>query len=365
MSVATPDRDSLRAIVELEEALAADLRRRPEVDGAILDWLDGGRQWSAAVWNTAERQGAAALTASAVERGLALAQRPVFVCGAHRSGTTLVRDLLDGHTALAVLPAEGTFYTSLEKRLAALPGQEQAAEMGQVWLRRLANPNNQEPFWLLGRSTGEGSPYVDFAREMLAWWAVLQSRANGERSLWPLTAVALAYAATRRNGGTPQMWVEKTPTNERFLARLWREYPAAKVIHVVRDPQAALASHKALLGGFSPPSRGTAAIFRNLARSYRIAAEQSRLASPKRYLLIRYEDLVADTGQAARRIAAFLGIEPLPSLMQPSVAGMPATRNTSFPTGISEGILTPIDRACLKLVLGRNAARLGYPVDPR
>ena len=365
MSAAAPEPDSLRAVVELEEALAADLRARPEVGGSDLEWLDTARKWSAAVWNTAQQQGEAPFTAAAIERGLALAQRPVFICGAHRSGTTLVRDLLDGHPALAVLPAEGTFYTNFEKRLAGLSGKEQAGEMGQVWLRRLANPNNQAPFWLLGRSTEQGSPYIDFARELQAWWAVLQSRANGERSLWPLTAVALAWAAMRRNGGIPRMWVEKTPTNERFLARLWREYPAAKVIHVVRDPEAALASHKALLGGFSPTSRSTAAIFRNLARSYRVAAEQGMQASPERYLLIRYEDLVADTQQVAQRMAKFLGIEPLATLLEPTVAGMPATRNTSFPTGKPAGVLTSIDRACLKLVVGRNATKLGYRVDGR
>jgi hypothetical protein len=364
MSAAALEPESLRAILELEEAVAADLRRRPEADGTNLEWLDTAREWSAAVWLMSQRLGAAPLSAVVIERGLARAQRPVFVCGAHRSGTTLVRDLLDGHPALAVLPAEGTFYTHFEKRLAGLPSQEQAAEIGQVWLRRLANPNNQEPFWLLGRSTEQGSPYVEFARELQAWWALLQSRADGAGSLWPLTAVALAWAAMRPNGDIPRMWVEKTPTNERFLARLWREFPAAKVIHVVRDPQAALASHKALLGGFSP-SRSTAAIFRNLARSYRIAAEQSRQASPERYLLIQYEDLVADTQQVAQRMAAFLGIELLPTLLEPTVAGMPATRNTSFAAGKGAGVLTSIDRACLRLVLGRNAAKLGYPADRR
>src|SRR5262245_11380068 len=38
--------------------------------------------------------------------------RPVFICGHHRSGTTLLQNLLDGHPQLLSLPSEGTYFSS-------------------------------------------------------------------------------------------------------------------------------------------------------------------------------------------------------------------------------------------------------------
>ena len=69
-------------IVELEEALNRCLLE-PRLDPT---WLDIGRQWSAAVWERADTLGPAPLPPEQIERGIALATRPVFVCGTHRSG---------------------------------------------------------------------------------------------------------------------------------------------------------------------------------------------------------------------------------------------------------------------------------------
>jgi hypothetical protein len=126
-------------IVALEAALDERLGDHAAIWRSSEPWLDLARQWSAAVWARADDLGPAVLPPDAVERGLALAACPVLVCGAHRSGTTLTRNLLDGHPALAVLPAEGSFYTSLERRLARLAERERAAEMGRV----LAAPAGQ------------------------------------------------------------------------------------------------------------------------------------------------------------------------------------------------------------------------------
>src|SRR5688572_8629213 len=171
MSPARPEMSaigSFGAILELEEALAAFLRDPRPGDHKNPARLDIARRWSVAIWKAAECRGSPQLMPATIARGLELAQRPVFICGTHRSGTTLLRNLLDGHSALAVLPAEGCFYTNLERRLAGLSCRERAAEMGQEWIRRMANPTNQVPFWLLGRSTAQSSPYVEFARQVQA-----------------------------------------------------------------------------------------------------------------------------------------------------------------------------------------------------
>jgi len=351
------------SIVALEAALDRLLLEAPVGEPFDPSVLDCARQWSAAVWGSAVALGPAPLSPAAIERGLTLAARPVFICGTHRSGTTLLANLLDGHPALAVLPAEGTFYTHLERRLAGLGPREQAKEMGQEWLRRLANPSNQPPYWVLGRSTSQASPYVEFVRRFAAWWPVLVAPRSANRSLAPLVAVALAWAS-RAGDALPaetERWVEKTPTNERHLARLLAEFPEAKVVHVVRRPEDALVSHKAALGTQWRAGREALAIYRNLARSLRVAHAQSRAPSDC-YLLVRYEDLVTRPDEMSRRLAGFLGIAALPSLQQPTVAAMPVRANSSFASdrARSEHALTPLERAILKLTCGTAAAGLGY-----
>src|SRR3569623_2060465 len=108
-------------ILDLERQLDSLLSRPRVTNGTVRAIPEASGRWSAAVWKEAQRDGPIDLTDLEISRGLEVAHRPVFVFGAYRSGTTLVRDLLDGHPALAVLPSEGTFFTSLAQRLRRLP----------------------------------------------------------------------------------------------------------------------------------------------------------------------------------------------------------------------------------------------------
>ena len=334
------------------------------------------RRWSDTVWAAAEAEGPMELDRELISRGLDLSRRPVFICGAHRSGTTLVRDLLDAHPALSVLPAEGTFFTNLERHLERLPRRQQLAFIGGEWLRRLANPIHKEPYWLLGRSSEGGSPYVTFARCLMAWWPIASAQIGRTASSWPLTAVALAHAQCSCGLGsdsTLRYWVEKTPGNERFLSRLRAEFPGARIIHAVRHPFAVFASHAraARNAGERPVRAGPIAA--QLLRSYRVAAAQSTHAADASYLLVRYEDLLESPSRTVARLTEFLGIEPLAILTRPTVAGKPAASNSSFRKDMVPGrieaaapdwrqVLDPADRARLAAVLGSSATALGYDI---
>lgn len=342
--------------------------------------MDGAAtRWSDAVWAAAEAAGPMELDPELVSRGLTLARQPVFVCGAHRSGTTLVRDLLDAHPALAVLPSEGTFFTNLEKRLERLMPGQRLAFLGGEWLRRLANPIHQEPYWLLGRSAGEWSPYVSFARCLMAWWPIARAHIGLTASSWPLTAVALAYAQCGCGLGSDSQlryWVEKTPDNERFLPRLRTEFPGARIIHVVRHPFAVLASHARDARNAGERPVRVAPIAAQLRHSYRVATAHSSHDASAPYLLVRYEDLLASPSRTVERLAEFLGIAPLPILTRPTVAGVPAASNSSFRIDMLPGSIAAaapdwrelLDRPArgrFAAMLGGSAARLGYDLGSR
>lgn len=375
----------LTNILALERLFDDQLPETRLAGGPGADLLAAGKKWSEATWVAAESRGPLVPGADAVERGLELGRRPVFVCGVHRSGTTLVRDLLDAHPALTVLPSEGTFFTSLQAQLERLPRGRALPFFGREWLRRLANPINQPPYWLLGQSAENGSPYVVFARVLMGWWPVVEQRLGREVSSWPLLAVALAYASSGSAGGhtessaagrriPPEVtrWVEKTPTNERFLDRLWRECPTAKVVHVVRDPEAVFASRKRMEEQATGSFRNAPQVLRDLALSYRVAADRPAGDAARRYLLLKYEALIDRPAEVVGQLATFLEIEPLPILLRPTVAGVPSPSNTSFGMGTERGrilsdakqtrpdVLTRSDRVRVAAAVGDHAAALGY-----
>lgn len=361
------------SIVHLERQLDRCLSR-PRVAGDDARALPAAAaRWSAHVWAVASAAGPVELGMDEVARGFDVASRPVFICGAHRSGTTLVRDMLDYHPALAVLPAEGTFFTNLKSRLQRQPRTHWLQSIGCEWLCRLANPIHQHPYWLLGASARDRSPYVDFARALMAWWPLTERRMSHMVSSWPLVSVALAYAhCTNGFGASSQLqrWVEKTPTNERFLKRLRSEFPDCKLIHVVRHPFAVYASHKYEKQQCGRVFRNAHRVIRDLGLSYRVAQEHRDHRSD-RYLLIRYEELLENTQTMVEGLAAFLHIQPLPILMQPTAAGLPVPSNSSFTTEAVPGCLhsahdrwtttlTPSDRERLTAVVGESATSLGY-----
>jgi hypothetical protein len=364
-------------ILALEEQLDRQLQRPRVTD------LDAVRKaataWSLAVWSLAESAGPPILTAIEIERAFAVASRPVFVFGVHRSGTTLVRDLLDHHPALSVLPAEGTMLTNFVWHLKQLRADDWQRFLGCEWLRRLANPINQQPYWLLGRSSAEGSPYVDFARALMAWWPLVETRLGPRTTSWPLVAIALAYAHCTtgfRSASPLQRWVEKTPTNERFLARLMAEFPEAKLLHVVRHPHAVYASSRQATRNSGRPPSDENRILHQMRLSYREAARRSVQPASGSYLLVRYEDLLEDTAGSVHRMSSFLGIQALPVMMQPTANGIPTPSNSSFdshevagrlnrrPADGASRALTRRDRERLSAMVADDAGKLGYPLAP-
>ena len=354
----------LSKVLDAEHKLDALLPSRPLETNPPGDLVTAAIAWSAAVWAEADKLGPLAITKQQTGQGLTLARHPVYICGVHRSGTTLLRNLLDGHPGLVVLPSEGTFYTVLESKLRALPQNEQMSFLGSEWIRRLANPINQPPYWLLGRSTGSSSPYVDFARYLMTWWKILDHKKDRQA---PHIAVVLAYA-TCTGSLHAKLWVDKTPANERFLNRIWKEVPEAKIIQMIREPVATLNSRKMM-----EPSLVMRNALLDMRMSFRAALKQSRVNNAN-YILVRYENLCAEPQAVLEKLCLFMNIPITASLNEPTVAGIPVKANSTFANMAPPGqILKPhqhpqtgaigaAEYRLLAAYIGRPAKKLNYPV---
>ena len=234
-------------------------------------------------------------------------ERPIFVVGHRKTGTTLVQELLDGHAQLAVLPGESNHFNTFLSQFGRMP-ERIPAEAQRWWLLRLVTPSGIPPFWALGK---EPDSYAAFTARLLGLAA-----ANPGRDVLGMAAVALV-------NGDRTAWVEKTPGHEHRVEQILEAYPEARFVHVVRDPRSVAAAIVRL-----DRATGQRTDIVDVGLTIRRSFEAARPG--ERYLVVRYEDLVGEPQVVMRRVAGFAGIDWSESLLTPTVGGMPATSNSAW-----------------------------------
>jgi hypothetical protein len=350
----------------MEAAIAARLpgaggaSARPELLAKLADY-------SSVAVREARELGAILPSADECDAALSWLLRPVFICGHQRSGTTLLQNLLDGHPRLLLLPSEGTYFTSFAHVARAAPSEIALDRFAEEWIARLVDPNF-EPHFRLGKSDSSRNPAVDFARAVFGWHAALRTRV--EPRLAALLAVAAAFKTTAAPQSSPTFWVEKTPQNERYAAR-FAALGRARFIQLVRDPRATFASlariyRSADIGAFDAAEHARA-----IGRSLRLASVNARRLAG-RYLVVRYEDLIARPTDEIERVQGFLEIPANPTLLVPTAGGHAVRTNSSFGAGAagaidgarSAPVLSPEHLDLLGAHAGGAARALGYDLPP-
>lgn len=178
---------------------------------------------------------------------------PIFIVGCQRSGTTVLRLMLDSHPAIACGP-ETRFLRDFER----ITGSE--------W-HRIERFGFPREYWYAKAADYFGS----FQAE---------------------------YAASRGK----RRWADKSPLYALILDYVWNVFPDAQVIHIVRDVRDVTASHRSAFGYRS--ALGAPRKWQRYIREVRRAASS---AGEARYHEVRYERLVADPEAALREILGFLG----------------------------------------------------------
>jgi hypothetical protein len=308
-------------------------------------------------------------TPAETAQALCWLRRPIFICGHHRSGTTLLQQLLDWHSQLVVLPSEGTYFSSFHYVARTHPAPREVDRYIGDWIARLVDPN-YPPHFKLGRSGPHGCPSVRFARRMLEWQAALLRTPSSLGRLSPLLALVAAYRDTvSLKTAPPYSWVEKTPLNEINVHR-FAALPEARFIQMVRHPEATLSS---LLGRLRPLGAADQDVFAHahrIRRSLRLAQAHLRRYQD-RYLVVRYEDLTDNPAREMERVRAFLGIALDPILSTPTTAGCAVGSNSSFGRG-NPGVilrsrqplvLSPSELRLIDALTASAARPFGYDID--
>ena len=250
---------------------------------------------------------------------------PIFVIGSPRSGTTLLRLILDAHPRISC-GEETHFLRDLE------------AIVGRNW--DLVATYGLDRAWWLAHIRGL---YSDFQAEVLA-----------------------------RSGKA--RWAEKDPTYTLHLGFIEELFEDALFVHVLRDGHDVVASFRDRWGYVSAAraARG------EWARYVRAARALGERLPRKRYLELRYEDLVSQPHVEGPRLFDFLGETWDPSVLEFDAAAHRATERYQWFTtqrreaggddgtiyrsrvGAGRGTLDPVLRSLLRRSSGALLAELGY-----
>ncbi len=315
--------------------------------------------YAAQLAREARRLGAIPPAASERTRALTWLEHPVFICGHHRTGTTLLRNLLDGHPDVVVLPNEATYLSSFAYARRASVGQHEADRFTAEWISRLVDPNHG-PHFLLGRSGPDGNPYLSFARRLLGWHAAIVEAWPDRAPFALLLALVAAFANAALPGHRARGWIEKTPLNERHAALWAGAFPGARFIQLVRDPAATMASLGELHRAAGLAGDRSLRHAWSIGRSFRLARD-NRERFPARYLVVRYEDLCGSPEREMDRVRSFLALSRHPGLLQPEVLGRAVAPNSSFEAGAPGVIAGARGRVALE---GRVQALVDALVSP-
>jgi Sulfotransferase family len=265
---------------------------------------------------------------------------PLIVLGVGRSGTTLLRVMLDRHTTLAI-PYESFFVPQLVHRHGRRPKLDEFLDdLGR--LRTLydwgVTPEDVRPRLREGMTTGE--------------------------------AIAAIFETYAERQGKPH-WGDKTPLYMQQLPLLERVFPDAIWVHLVRDGRDAALSFLELPDGFSGKTWAQPRTVGQFAARWRTeiaAARRLGRHAGDRYLELRYEDLVAEPEAELRRVSEHASLPWEPGMLDHTrasdTAHMPEHRNLAQPPtpGLRDwrNQMRPEDALAFEQVAGDVLRSAGY-----
>jgi len=228
---------------------------------------------------------------------------PFFIVGAHRSGTTLLRFMLNSHPRL-YLPPESEFIPAL---FGGAPERPLSRAAARRRLRRIFR--------------------LRFAREWMGGPPTLEDLLPGVDAVMPAQLIDALYTAYCRLHGA-ERWGDKTPTYTSHMDLLGRLFPDARFVHLVRDGRDVALSVLATWGDRVHVDLVFAA--RTWVRRVGDARRSAAAVDGTRYLELRYEDLVSDPARELRAVSRFLGETFHPDMLEPHRMARRSVADGSF-----------------------------------
>lgn len=269
---------------------------------------------------------------------------PLFVLGVRRSGTTLLRVMLDRNSQIAV-PDESYFIPQLAER---------------------------------HRGSVDVDAFVDDLRRLptLREWEVpleeVRARLPAGKDVG--AAIATVYEVYAERHGK-RRWGDKTPLYMQYLGLVERLFPDTQYVHLIRDGRDAALSFLEMPRGIVTETwahpRDAAGVACQWRTEVAAARRLGTRVGPRRYLEVRYEALVDDPEGVVREICRFAGLPFEQGMLQyPGSVDLSAKpHQQSLAKAPTPGLRdwrtqsAPADLAAFERVAGDLLSELGYEVS--
>jgi hypothetical protein len=241
---------------------------------------------------------------------------PIFLLGAHKSGTSLLRSLFDGHPDLFVMPFEAHFPHLLGY----------ATQYG--YSRSKDEPKDRNSF--IARAVNaihhqniSNDPYADAVNlnlfdETLFRQTIEKSDCTDETGLLEafIQAVHQSFLPLKNQIPLGRM-VEKSVSHAEHAEKLRQWFPGARFVYILRNPYAnwvALRRYKSHQFGAPVVSK----MVRSFSVSYR---SLQNIEQHTDVLVVKYEDLLQDTETIMKQVATHCNISWNEILVEPTRNG--------------------------------------------
>ena len=271
--------------------------------------------------------------------------RPVFVLGCPRSGTTLVQLMLHAHPRIAI-PPENRF---------VLPAYRRRLEFGDLEDRR----NRLALARFIVRRRGHKFRDLGLKRRQ-----TIRQIVQGPPTLGSALGIVLRAYAARFD--RPR-WGDKRPGYHNHIDVIMRLFPDAQIVHTVRDPRDCVASLKRMSWWRRSSYHAISAWAESINHT-----EDALSRYPGAVTRVQYERLVADPESELRALCAALDEDFDSAMAEPERVApfaVPARKHWHSNTRISpttarvgqwEADLEPWEIALCESVLGEPMRRFGY-----
>lgn len=276
--------------------------------------------------------------------------RPFFIVGVHRSGTTLLRYMLSSHSRIYI-PPESDFIPNffLHKPTAELSERRIADILHTVFSK----------YRFVGEWQGDPLNARALAREM--------------PEPTPAALLDALYREYARQNGA-ERWGDKTPIYASYLDLIHQIFPQAQFVHIIRDGRDAALS---MLEKYEQDELHVDVFFaaRNWVRRIRKAQASGARLGTDLYYELRYESLVQDPERELRAVCAFLGETFEPGMLAhhrlaleripPDSHFFNSVRNptTRQRVGRWREALSPADQRLVQHVERKLLTELGYELE--
>jgi hypothetical protein len=276
---------------------------------------------------------------------------PVFIVGCPRSGTSYLYHLLLSAGGFAELRTQMNVFDVLEPIYGNLGVVKNKTKMMNEWLRSKA-------FVLSGLEADEIKAKV-----------LSECRSTSDFLRIVMEEIGRIQGVDR--------WIDSTPTNIPHLLRIKRDFPDARIIHIIRDGRdVALSLHKRGWSRPLPWDRANGLLAAGLYWEWIVRKGRGfgPVLQPD-YLEIMYEDLVREPAVTLHRVADFIEHDLNYVQIQRSAIGSVKIPLTSFKEDLKRGQFAPVGRwkdtnkfppdqlVLLESLVGGYLQQLGYALS--